>query len=632
TLSSDLGRYVWISTFHSFAARVLRIEAKNIAPILQKGAGFTVFDETDQKSVIRECMKELNIDHTKLKLGMFLDAIQRAKDDLIDAESYSIYALASNDTLRKIVTKLYLLYQEKLKQANAVDFGDLLLKLADVFYNFPKLKEKYQTKFKYVLVDEYQDINRAQYILIKHLVAKHKNICVVGDEDQAIYSWRGANVKNILEFEKEYPQAKVVKLEQNYRSTKNILDCAQNVIRNNTLRKKKKLYTKIPAYKKVEFCKFETELDEAKFIAKTINELCTENKLHYKDFAVFYRINAQSRVLEDAFIKEKIPYIIVGTIRFYERKEIKDIVSYLRFLINPKDELSLKRIINVPRRGIGKETVKKVDEYAKKHKISLWESLQAQEKQQIKEFVSLVDKLRDQIKNLSPVELVKFILDETGYLEELKSEDTYEARERIRNLGEFISAVKEYIDLNPDSDIGSFLQNIALFTEIDSYTLDKSQIDAVTLMTVHLAKGLEFDTVFITGLEEGLFPIGTITLEEDMQKLEEERRLCYVGMTRAKRCLYLSFAESRRLFGQITFNIPSRFFTEAQQTTEYSMKITILDNNRQIGQRVKHPEFGAGRIIKVMGNDHNPKLIVKFDNFGIKTLAAKYANLELLSF
>ena len=619
------GRGVWISTFHSFAARILRIEAEKIG--LDKN--FVIYDESDQKNLIKQCLKELSIDEKKYKVGALLEVISRAKDDLIDPGSYIIYTVATNDFLRQIVAKVYHLYQRKLAENNALDFGDLLLKLNDVLHNNQKIREKYQNRFKYILVDEYQDTNRAQYVLIKHLSAKYKNLCVVGDDDQAIYSWRGANIQNIMNFERDYPEAKVLKLEQNYRSTKNILDCAWRVIRNNVYRKDKKLWTDRKSGEEVKFFGFENELEEAKFVANEIKKLRQENDYSYKNFAVFYRTNAQSRVFEDAFRKERIPYNIVGTVRFYDRKEIKDILSYLRVIVNPGDSISLKRIINVPHRGIGENTVKKLEELAHRDSISLWEALYKSDKTSIKKFIELIETFIKEKNSLTAVELTKKILKETGYIEELEQEKTYQAKERIYNLKEFVSAIQEYAELNKNTDVESFLADVSLMSDIDTWNVDKPGADAVTLMTLHLAKGLEFDVVFITGLEEGLFPIGSSFTEENIEDLEEERRLCYVGMTRAKNYLYMTYSETRHLYGQLRWNLCSRFIREAKVEKEkiVTSKDAVIGTFR-CGQKVKHSEFGVGRIIKVVGRADNLKLVVLFEQGGIKKLLAKYANLE----
>ncbi|MBU0952740.1 MAG: UvrD-helicase domain-containing protein [Elusimicrobia bacterium] len=648
-LSQEKGSQVWISTFHSFAAKVLRIEAQHI----KLDRNYVIYDDSDQKNIIRQCMKELNIDDKKYKLGAIQDAIARAKDDLIDAGSYGIYTITDNDKMRYIISTVYLLYQKKLDSCNALDFGDLLLKLMEAFINFPHIKEKYMAKFKYVLVDEYQDTNRAQYMLVKNLVSKHRNLCVVGDDDQAIYSWRGANVRNILDFEKDYPEVKIIKLEQNYRSTKNILDSSWNVIKNNSARKEKRLWTQKATEENVRLLNFSDELEEAKFIAKHIKNQHAIHDIPYKSFAVFYRTNAQSRVFEDAFRQEKITYNIVGTLKFYDRKEIKDIISYLRVIINPNDNLSLKRIINVPHRSIGDTTIKTFEEYASANNLSLWESLahaneldiSGRTKKIIGDFVTLMEHFKQQLVELSGPELTQAILKETGYLDTLELEDTAQSKERINNLMEFLSAIQEYNEQNDKKSIEEFLGNIALMSEVDTWDKAKTvNSDNVTIMTLHLAKGLEFDTVFVTGLEEGLFPISSSIMEDN---LDEERRLCYVGMTRAKNNLFLTYAESRRLYGQIRFNAPSRFIQEAQLSTEsmimtkpkqaqaakpfYVSKVSANPKSSGIyrrGQRVKHAEFGQGRIVTISGEEENLKVTVLFENGNMKKLLVKYANLH----
>ncbi|OGS25266.1 MAG: hypothetical protein A2297_05170 [Elusimicrobia bacterium RIFOXYB2_FULL_48_7] len=643
TLSGEKAAGVWLSTFHSFAAKVLRMEARHI----NLNPNYVIYDDADQKNIIKQCIKELSIDEKKFKIGSIQDAISRAKDDLIDSVSYSIYTITDNDKMRYMISSVYQLYQNKLNSCNALDFGDLLLKLMETFMNYPAIREKYQARFHYVLVDEYQDTNRAQYMLVKTLAGKHHNLCVVGDDDQAIYSWRGANVRNILDFEKDYPEVKIIKLEQNYRSTKAILDCSWNVIKNNSSRKEKRLWTHKSTEENVRLLSFSDELEEAKFIAREIKRQHSSENKPYDGFSVFYRTNAQSRVFEDAFRQEAIPYNIVGTLKFYDRKEIKDIISYLRVIINPNDNLSLKRIINVPHRSIGDTTIKTFEELAAKDSISLWEALARLEefdimprsKKSAAEFVALIKRFTVQLAELTGPELVQAVLKESGYLAELELEDSVYSKERINNLMEFISAVQEYNEQNNGGKIEDFLANVALMSDLD--TLEARQdISKVTIMTLHLAKGLEFDTVFVTGLEEGLFPIASSIMEDD---LDEERRLCYVGMTRAKNSLFLTHAESRRLYGQLRFNAPSRFIHEAHLSTEPA----IMNKPAQVqqafrqdekgqnrnkfyrrGQRVKHPEFGNGRIVTISGDEDDLKVTVIFENGDMKKLLVKYANLH----
>ncbi|MEW6040074.1 MAG: UvrD-helicase domain-containing protein [Elusimicrobiota bacterium] len=642
-LAPGVGERVCLSTFHSFAARLLKIEAKaaGLKP------DFLIYDETDQKNVIKQCLKELGIDDKKYKVGIFLDAISRSKDDLIDAGSYTIYSAAQNDIIRNMISNVYQKYQKMLTLSGALDFGDLLLKCVELFYSNKEVLEKYQERFKYVLVDEYQDTNRAQYVMLKYLAAKNKNLCVVGDDDQSIYSWRGADVKNILGFEKDYPDTKVIKLEQNYRSTKKILNCAWGVIRNNNFRKEKRLWTNAASGEDVKIFAFDNEIAEANFIAKEIKKIISSRKnVSYSDFAVFYRTNAQSRVFEDTLRKERLPHIVVGTVRFYERKEVKDVLSYLRLALNPLDSISLKRIINVPHRGIGDTTVKLFEAFAKKDNISLWDAIKKasildlppRTVRNIKEFISLIEDISRAEQNLSGAEIVKKTLNESGYISWLESENTFDSRERLRNLKELVSAVSEYCAQNPDESIGSFLSNVALLSDVDEWSPQKTGGDSVTLMTLHLAKGLEFNTVFIAGMEEGLFPLSSSIIEESPEELEEERRLCYVGITRAKTKLFLTHAETRRLYGQIRWNLPSRFIEETRLTTSAASQMDEFEIEPdetsyvklKVGDRIKHPDFGVGRVLRIDGYGETLKVTVVFNDGTVRKLLAKYANLDVV--
>jgi len=635
-LSPEKGNSVWISTFHSFAAKFLRIESKKI----NLNPDFVIYDESDQKALLKLCIKDLNINEKKFPVGMVYDLIMRSKDNVIDAESFMIHTLTSTDNWRYTIASIYQLYQKRLIQNNALDFGDLLLKTLEVLYNNKEIREKYQKKFKYVMVDEFQDTNRCQFLLLKYLVEKHRNICVVGNDDQSIYSWRGADVHNILEFDKEYRDTKIIVLEQNYRSTKNILNCAKRVISHNNYRKEKNLWTENKNGEEICIKVFNTEFEEATFVADEIKKLCsnkyTKNRFSYKDISIFYRTNAQSRIFEEIFIKENIPYNIIGTLRFFERKEIKDIIAYLKVIINPKDTLSLKRIINVPHRNIGKNTIETIENYSKEYNLSLWETLLQADKlhlqnktvESIQNFIKLIEYLKSKKDRISPSELTKLIIEKTGYIKTL-DDGSYESEDRIANIKEFVSAISEKND-----SLESFLANVALMTGIDEWDENPAS-SRVTLMTLHLSKGLEFPVVFITGLEEGLFPISSAFNSES--ELEEERRLCYVGITRAKERLYMTCAETRRIFGQIRHNIPSRFIREARNTPledELGQK-NIMEGsvkNIQVGQRVKHQEFGEGRVIKISGeNEEEMKVTVMFDNGQWKKFAYKYANLQKIN-
>jgi len=631
------GKSVWISTFHSFAARLLREEIDKIGG----SRHFVIYDEVDQLNLIKECTKELDIDEKRFKIAVTQALINRAKDNLVDAGSFTIYAQASGDYYRKVVADIYQLYQRKLKESSALDFADLLMEAVRLFKEREEILEKYQERFQYIMVDEYQDTNHAQYLLTKLLAAKHKNICVVGDDDQSIYSFRGADLRNILHFEKDYEDVKVMKLEQNYRSTKNILNMAWKVVKNNIYRKKKKLWTNREEGMPVEYALVDSEIDEANLVVEEMIRLMEEEHI-LRDFAVFYRTNAQSRVLEDALRKAKINYTIVGGVRFYERKEIKDILAYLRIIVNPSDSLNLKRILNIPRRGIGKKTLSHLEQYAHRHQKSLFETL-AKVREikpvpdrisfRLEDFVELIEDLRRKSKKLSAKELTRAVIETTGYLSELASEETVEAESRIENVKELVSAVGEFEEQSEDKTIEAFLEQVSLITDIDTWNEEN---DRVTLMTLHLAKGLEFPVVFVTGLEEGLFPHADALYNQ--AEMEEERRLCYVGMTRAKERLYLTSANQRRLYGQWRWNEPSRFVVEAgllgekESFAEREMQSSLFSQAQadawQVGARVRHEEFGLGKILERSGSGDDTKIIVLFENGQWRKFLVKYAPIK----
>jgi len=631
------GKSVWISTFHSFGARLLREEIDKIGG----SRHFVIYDEVDQLNLIKECTKELDIDDKRFKIAVTQALINRAKDNLVDAGSFTIYAQASGDYYRKVVADIYQLYQRKLKESSALDFADLLMEAVRLFKEREEILEKYQERFQYIMVDEYQDTNHAQYLLTKLLATKHKNICVVGDDDQSIYSFRGADLRNILHFEKDYEDVKVMKLEQNYRSTKNILNMAWKVVKNNIYRKKKKLWTNREEGMPVEYALVDSEIDEANLVVEEMIRLMEEEHI-LGDFAVFYRTNAQSRVLEDALRKAKINYTIVGGVRFYERKEIKDILAYLRIIVNPSDSLNLKRILNIPRRGIGKKTLNHLEQYAHKHQKSLFETL-AKVREikpvpdrisfRLEDFVDLIEDLRGKSKKLTAKELTRAVIEATGYLSELASEDTVEAESRIENVKELVSAVGEFEEQSEDKTIEAFLEQVSLITDIDTWDEEN---DRVTLMTLHLAKGLEFPVVFVTGLEEGLFPHADALYNQ--AEMEEERRLCYVGMTRAKERLYLTSANQRRLYGQWRWNEPSRFVVEAglleekASLSEGEMQSSLFSQAQadawQVGARVRHEEFGLGRILERSGSGDDTKIIVLFENGQWRKFLVKYAPIK----
>ena len=632
------GRSVWISTFHSFGARILREEIDKIGG----NRHFAIYDEMDQLNLIKECMKQLDIDEKRFKISVVAALINRAKDNLVDPDSFSIYAQASNDLFRKTVADIYQLYRKKLRENSSLDFGDLLTEAVRLFRERKEVLERYQERFRYIMVDEYQDTNHAQYLLTKLLASKYKNICVVGDDDQSIYSFRGADFRNILHFENDYKDVKVMKLEQNYRSTKKILNAAWEVIKNNRYRKEKKLWTNRKEGMPIEYAQLDNEIEEANLVAQEITRLMEEGH-NLKDFAVFYRTNAQSRVLEDAFRKARIDYVIVGGVRFYERKEIKDILAYLRVIVNPADSLNLKRTLNVPHRGIGKTTLNYLEQYAHSQSKPLFEALKKIREikgvperisSRLEDFLNLIGDLREKSRKLTAKELTRLVIETTGYLNELESQDTPEAQSRIENVKELVSAVGEFEEGSEDKSIEAFLEQVSLITDIDTWEEGK---DTATLMTLHLAKGLEFPVVFITGLEEALFPHADALYDE--AEMEEERRLCYVGMTRAKERLYLSSANQRRLYGQWRWNMASRFVAEAGLAGKEESAVD-RENNRpstfsqtqadqwQVGAWVRHEEFGLGRILERSGSGDNTKITVLFENGQWKKLLVKYAPIQ----
>ncbi|MBI3291653.1 MAG: UvrD-helicase domain-containing protein [Elusimicrobia bacterium] len=639
------GRAVCLSTYHAWCAQLLRVEAA--------AAGlpphFVIYDEGDQKALVKECLQELNLDEKSYKPGVLVAMISRAKDDLIDARSYEIHALTSTDPVRQIVTSVYRLYQKKLERAGGVDFGDLIMKAVELLRDQAAIRTKYQERFRYLMVDEYQDTNHAQYLLTKYLAAQHKNICVVGDDDQAVYVWRGADIRNILEFERDYPNAKVITLEQNYRSPRTILDAAWGVVQRNQHRKEKKLWNERAGGETVRVEELPNEVSEAQFVVGEVHALA-QSQYALSDFAVFYRTNAQSRVLEDAFRRAELPYRLVGTVRFYERAEVKDVLAYLRVILNPRDSLSLKRILNVPPRGIGKATLQLLEQAAKARQDPLFEILQRLDqiaglgpkaKAALERFLDLLHGLIVDRKQETAKGMIQQVLERTGMIQALEEEGDAESLVRLDNLQELVNAVEEYEQRSPDRSLEGFLEQASLLTEAD--TVGRAP-NGVTLMTVHLAKGLEFPVVFLTGLEEGLFPIGDSTFA--LEELEEERRLCYVGMTRAKDRLYLTSTASRRLYGQPHWNVPSRFIAEAGLVTRPESPLpaepqagvtpwtfpfsTPPPTPIQIGQRVRHPEFGEGKIIEKSGTGEHLKVVVLFDTGRWKKLLVKYARLEPL--
>jgi len=626
----------WIATFHSTCARVLRHDINQIG----FDRNFVIYDDLDQLNLIKECLKELEIDPKQYRAPAFAAAICRAKENLIDYESYLIYTKTREDFYREMTAGVYEHYQKKLFKNNALDFDDLIMKTVELFREKPEVLEKYQERFIHILVDEYQDTNHAQYAFTKLLASKYKNICVVGDEDQAIYAFRSADIRNILEFEKDYKECKPevfpLSMMEDYRSTQPIIDLANNLIVYNEERRKDKGKIILPKGKKKRkgpvpvLQELPDELEEADYVLGEVRRLHGEKKVPYHDMAVFYRVNAQSRVLEDAFRKARIPYAVVGALGFYEHKEIKDILAYLRVLINPKDSLSLKRIMNVPPRGIGKVTIQRMMDFANKKKITLWEAVRKVEEIKglssrsqwlVKNFRNLMFKYMELTRSLGVGELIKKLIKEIGYIRQLEKADTFTSEMRIENLKELIDAANQFEERNEDKSTQAFLEDVSLICEIDTWD-DKAK--AVTLMTLHNAKGLEFDTVFITGMEEGFLPHANAFREE--MELEEERRLCYVGITRAKRHLYFTYADRRRLYGTTYWGLASRFIAEAGIERE---EMAVPRGERfKVGVIIIHPEFGKGKIIKATGFGEDRKVEVVFAGGKRKKLAIKYANLQ----
>jgi DNA helicase-2/ATP-dependent DNA helicase PcrA len=659
------GLTVALGTFHSTCVKILRKWHTEVG----LRSSFVIYDEADQLSLIKDCLRALNLSERVVNPRGVAARISRAKNELLTPGEYATLA---NEFAEERAAKVYALYQERLRASHAVDFDDLLMLAVLLFREKPHALHYHQNLWRYVLVDEYQDTNHAQYQIVNLLSQRHGNLCVVGDDDQSIYRWRGADLNNILDFERDHPGCKVIKLEQNYRSTQTILDAAGGVVAHNVGRKGKTLWTENPAGDPVVFYQARDEQAESDFVVGTIRRLLAEGTYGPDDFAVFYRTNAQSRVLEDALRREVTPYVIVGGLRFYERKEIKDLLAYLRLVANPDDAQSLKRIVNVPPRGIGQTSVEKLEGLATAERVSLWQAcrlagerklLTPKTQKALAELLALIERTQARVEVTSLPELIVELLDTTGYLADLKSEGTIEAESRMENLQELVSAAREFMERSEDQSLQAFLDSVALIADIDEMAEGKG---AVTLMTLHSAKGLEFPVVFMTGLEEGVFPHARSLTDDD--ELEEERRLCYVGMTRARERLYLSAALSRRLYNNDSFNLPSRFLDEvpahllervngmsgrqrgsaesrvpraecwgagdggrapeqASQGPRYEPLEPFVDH-LQVGMRVRHPDWGIGTIRERIGEGEDLKVVVTFAGVGRKRLAARFAQLE----
>ncbi|WP_285768668.1 DNA helicase PcrA [Peribacillus sp. SI8-4] len=661
---------IWISTFHSMCVRILRRDIDRIG----FNRNFSILDTTDQQSVIKQIMKERNMDTKKYDYRAILGSISSAKNELVGPEEYMKTA---SDFFTKVTAEVYTEYQKRLRKNSALDFDDLIMMTIQLFQLVPEVLEYYQRKFQYIHVDEYQDTNRAQYMLVKLLASRFRNLCVVGDSDQSIYRWRGADIANILSFEKDYPNANMIFLEQNYRSTKKILEAANKVIDNNQNRKPKNLWTENADGNKLFYYRADNEQAEAQFVAGKINELVQDGSRKYADIAILYRTNAQSRVMEEVLLKSNINYSIVGGTKFYDRKEIKDLLAYLRLIANPDDDISLRRVINVPKRGIGATSMDKVADYANQYDVSIYKALESVEMVGIsgkatkaaREFHTLITNYTNQQEYLSVTELVEEVIKKTGYREMLQAEKTIESQSRLENIDEFLSVTQAFESNSDDKSLVGFLTDLALVADIDQ--LDENAEEAtntVTLMTLHSAKGLEYPVVFLLGLEEGVFPHSRSLMDEE--EMEEERRLAYVGITRAENELFISNAQMRTLYGRTSMNPVSRFIGEIPAELIEDLKPKPASRARQtpfsssartstspaastrkapafgravsapsatggeeigwaVGDRASHKKWGVGTVVSVKGEGEGKELDIAFPSpIGIKRLLAKFAPVE----
>lgn len=651
-LVGDVANRIWLSTFHSFCAKFLRFE---IDSFLGYNSNFTIYDTSDSQAVIKAALKALNLDDKYYPVGAMIAAISDAKNQLLFASDFRKQA---RDFYQQKVADVYEYYERELRKNNALDFDDLLLVAVKLLQSNAAVLDKYSHRFRYVMIDEYQDTNHAQYLLAKLLDSHWKNIAVVGDADQSIYAWRGADIQNILDFEKDYPNCTSIKLEQNYRSTKIILDAANAVIDNNEGRPEKNLWTDKTEGAKIQHFTAQSEHEEAAFIGDTIAKKHDIHDVPYGDMAILYRTNAQSRVLEEALIKRALPYTMVGGTKFYDRKEIKDVLAYLRVLYNPFDDLSLLRIINVPKRSIGATTVAKLQEYARANGTSLFmtltqlhliDSIKGKTKEKLEEFGILIFTLVSEMENRTVLDILESILDRTGYLAQLEESTDPQDQARAENIGELLSVAKDFQDTNPSGTVEDFLEQVALVNDVDSFEQEESK---VTLMTLHAAKGLEFPIVFLCGLEEGLFPHSRTLMNPE--EIEEERRLAYVGITRAEKELYISNATTRTVFGRTSSYLPSRFIDEIpeelvdglrakrkvpddikrhvpQHMSVTSRPVTkpIVRNeviaDWKVGDTAIHSKWGNGKVINVTGEGAGMKLTIEFPTQGVRVVMAKFA-------
>ncbi|WP_373768490.1 DNA helicase PcrA [Jeotgalibaca porci] len=665
------GEDVWVSTFHSMCVRILRREIDQIG----YSKNFTILDSSDQLTLMKRILKEANLDPKKYDARSFLSTISNAKNEMLTPKKYEAL---QGDYYQQIVAKCYHRYQKELQRNECMDFDDLIMNTIRLFQEVPEVLAYYQHKFQYIHVDEYQDTNHAQYTLVNLLAARFRHLCVVGDADQSIYGWRGADMQNILDFEKDYPDAQVILLEQNYRSTKTILTAANQVIGNNRQRREKNLWTQNAQGKEITYYRGQSEREEGQFIVSQIGKEVQEENRKFSDFAVLYRTNAQSRAIEDVLLKANIPYTMVGGHKFYDRKEIKDLLAYLNAIANPSDSISLERIINTPRRGVGPTSLTKLRQFAEMHDWTLLEAareaslanISGKAGQQLQAFGTMMMDFTQMIPYLSVTELTEQVLEKSGYLEELKIQNTLESQGRLENLEEFLTVTQEFdkryeLEMNDATATAEdrliiFLNDLALLSDIDSYEEESAQ---VTLMTLHAAKGLEFPVVFLIGMEENVFPLSRSLMEE--KDLEEERRLAYVGITRAEEKLYITNAYSRVLYGRSQYNQPSRFISEIDDallsaqtsrpatTRSYGQQPQVLkpvyhqsptrpaSTKKQasgaegvdwtIGDKVQHKTWGQGTVVKMINEGKDSELFIAFPQQGVKRLLAAFAPIEKIN-
>lgn len=663
---------IWVSTFHSTCVRILRRHIDRLG----YDTNFTIYDTDDQKTLMKDVCKHLQVDTKIYKERSLLSAISSAKNEMITATEYRLQA--EGDYGRKRIADVYEEYEKQMRANNALDFDDLLVKTVQLFQTQPDVLEYYQERFRYIMVDEYQDTNTVQFKLVSMLAAKYRNLCVVGDDDQSIYKFRGANIKNILNFEQFFEDAEVIKLEQNYRSTSNILNAANAVIRHNKGRKDKTLWTDNGEGDKIDFREFDSAYDEAEYIVSDIKEHVNNGEMSYNDHAILYRTNAQSRLFEEKFVTANIPYKVVGGINFYARKEIKDLLAYLKTIDNGKDDLAVRRIINVPKRGIGLTSINRVQDYAMAREIGFYDALGAASMipnigrgaARLESFVALIEHFKAESEHLRISELLDMIIEETDYVEELKSEGEIEAETRLENVDELKNKIIAYEELceeqNEPVTLSGFLEEVALVADIDSLDEDS---DYVVLMTLHSAKGLEFPQVYLAGMEDGLFPSYITITSDDPEEVEEERRLCYVGITRAKKHLTLTFAKRRMIRGETQYNKMSRFLKEipmdllstgevfarlAKREAETEVKVSAYQQAKQtfkkqaytmkpvqqftvskgkgldygVGDRVRHIKFGEGTVTGITEGGRDYEVTVDFDSAGTKKMFAAFAKLQ----